>query len=245
MVWFIKNSILSITLTGALLWISYELLKRVRGTDATQKLAASRFSPFFIAIVTIAIFCFVFGTYGLLAAWLVLTVFSIIWLGSWPLRRLKAGKVIAHMRRPKLSKSVILSSLWVNLFFWGFFGPGLWSAAWLAFKTIPKGYLINPNGLAIYLFFVTFCLLSSYLSIFQWPIFRTNGICYQCKFIPWDRVNSYSLSSLSPGVLIVNWQPPVFLYSREQCIPITSGQTDLVKSILDEHSKPQKSLGNV
>ena len=100
MIWFIKNSILSIALIVALLWIGYKFLKKFKGTGPTQKLLPSKLARFLMLIVTIAIFCFVFGSYGFIAAWLFLTIFSIIWLGSWPLRRLNAGKVVSHIRRP-------------------------------------------------------------------------------------------------------------------------------------------------
>ncbi len=235
MIWFIKNSILSIALVTALLCISYELLKRLTGIKTTQRLFSSNLARFLMVAVTIAIFCRVFGTYGFIAAWLFLTVLSVIWLGSWPFRRLKAGKMISTVRRPKLPRSVIWTNLYVNLFFWGFFGSALWSAAWLASKTIPKGYLINPNALAIHLLAVTFFLLSSYVSIFGRPAYRANGICYQCKFIPWHQITSYSFKALSQGMLILDWQPTIAIYVREQHIPITSEQVNLVKTTLGEH----------
>lgn len=242
MIWFLRNSVLSIILIAGFLWIGYGLLKRFKGVEATQEILSSNFVRFLIVILSITIFRLVFGIYGFIAAWLFLTTCSIIWLGSWPLRRLSAGKILSDTRKQSLFKSII----WTNLFLLGVMGtwliPSLWSGVWLASKTLPKGYLVNPIGLSIILFMVPLFFLTPYLSIFEGPTFRANGICYQYKFIPWDKVTSYSFNALSQGVLIVHWQPTMPIYSRQERIPITSEQVKLVNNILGERLESKENI---
>ena len=99
---FIKNSVFSIALIVILLWMGYGLLKRLMGAETVKKLLSSNLTRFLIVIFIITIFRLVFGAYGYIAAWLFLTVFSIIWFGSWPLRKLNAGKIIFNARKPNL-----------------------------------------------------------------------------------------------------------------------------------------------
>lgn len=233
MLWLIKNLLLSITLTGTLLWLIFSLLKKIKGIKATQELLSPNLTRFLVVIVSVLVFRLVFGIYGLLVAWFFLTILSAIWLVSWPLRKLKAGKVLCKIHQPKLPKSAI----WVNLLVLSTFGPTLWSTLWLASKTIPTGYLVNPVGLSFYLFLVTFLFLPSYLAMLEGPSFRTNGICSTYKFIPWDRVDSYSLNSVSQGILMLYWRPYIPIFSRGISLPITSAQVDAIKNILDEHLK--------
>ena len=239
MIWFITNSVFSIALIVILLWMGYGLLKRLMGAEAVKKLLSSNLTRFLIVIFIITIFRLVFGAYGYIAAWLFLTVFSIIWFGSWPLRKLNAGKIIFNARKPNLLKSVISSNLFLLLCSGAWLIPAIWSGIWLASKTIPKGYLVNPLGLAIYLSMATLLFLPPYLPIFEGPTFRANGICYQYKFIPWDRIDSYSTDALSQGVLLLRWQPTIPIYSQGVRLPITSEQVNLVKNILGEHLMSQ------
>ena len=227
---------MSIALIVILLGIGYGLLKRLKGIEAVLRLLSSNLTRFLIVIFIIAIFRLVFGAYGYIAAWLFLTVFSILWIGSWPLRKLNAGKIISNTRKPKLLKSVVSSNL-LLLCSGAWLIPAIWSGIWLASKTIPKGYLVNPLGLAIYLSMATLLFLPPYLPIFEGPTFRANGICYQYKFIPWDRIDSYSTDALSQGVLLLRWQPTIPIYSQVVRLPITSGQLNLVINLLCEHLK--------
>lgn len=233
MIWLVRHSILSIGLTTALLWIGYEITKRRKGTVKAQEILSSGSTQFLAAIVGIIIFRLVVGIYGFIAAWACLTILSIIWLGSWPLRKLKAGKLLFNIRRPKLSSAVI----WLTLMLVTSTGSSLFSMLWLASKTIPKGYLVNPGFLSFDLFLVTFLFIPAYLSIFEGPSFRTNGICYQHKFMPWNRIKSYSISLniLSQEVLTIYWKPTIPIFPRSICLPITSEQIDTIKNTLGEH----------